>query len=110
VRSLHRSCRELDAKRFAAFRAQGVGWRAIAKQLAIQGQFYEWLQEPDERIDGRAWDCIRQRWQLCPVLCLGELAYYLFLPSADRLGQIHVQRVNLLGGGISQDERRVIGS
>ena len=31
-------------------------------------------------------------------------------PAADRLGQVHVQGVNLLGGGIAQDERRVIGS
>jgi hypothetical protein len=31
-------------------------------------------------------------------------------PTADRLGQIHVQGINLLGGGIAQDERRVIGS
>jgi hypothetical protein len=32
------------------------------------------------------------------------------MPAADRLGQVHVQGVNLLGGGIAQHERRVIGS
>jgi DNA invertase Pin-like site-specific DNA recombinase len=32
---LGRPPRELDAKRIAALRAQGVGWRAIAKQLGV---------------------------------------------------------------------------
>jgi DNA invertase Pin-like site-specific DNA recombinase len=32
---LGRPPRELDSKRIAALRAQGVGWRAIAKQLGV---------------------------------------------------------------------------